>query len=108
MLEVLEIGRMSTVSEGEGRDEMLCSLSFNAFRKVEHLFLEDDKIAFALRSFFMAVSSFFMFVSLFGTWCSARHHTEGEVRILGRQGADACFSFEVDILLNEEVLGKVK
>ena len=32
----------------------------------------------------------------------------GAVRILGRQGVDARFTFEVDALLDEEGLGKLK
>ena len=43
MIEVSELGRMSSVSGGEGIGETLDSLSFNALRKVEFLFLEDEK-----------------------------------------------------------------
>ena len=92
---------MSSVSESEGTDEKLCSLSFNALWKVEYLFLEDEKTSFTL-------NSFFMFVFLFDAEGSVHDSTEGEVIILGRQGVDAWFSFEVDVLLDEEGIGKLK
>ena len=50
---------MSSVSEGEGTDETLDSLSFKALRQVEYLFLEDEKIASTLNSFFIVVSLFY-------------------------------------------------
>ena len=52
-------------------------------------------------------SAFFIFASLFGTEGSAHDSAEGAVKILGRKVVDACFYFEVDVLLNEEGLGKV-
>ena len=99
---------MSSVSAGEWKDEKLHSTSFKALRKFEYLFLEDKKIAFTLNSFFIVVYSFFMFVSLVDAEGSVHDSTEGEVRILGRKGVDAWFSFEVDVLIDEERLGKVK
>ena len=83
-------------------------MSFNDLRKVEHLYLEDEKMSFTLNPFFIVVSSFFLFVSLFDAQRSTHDCTEGEVRTLGRKGVDACFVFEVDVLLNEERLVKVK
>ena len=80
---------MSSFSEGEGIDEKLCSLSFNTLRKVEHLFLEDEKIALMLSSFFAVVSSILIFVCLFDAECSINDSAEGVVRILGRQGVEA-------------------
>ena len=92
---------MSWVSEGEWTDEKMDSLSFKALRKVERLFLEDQKIAFTLKSFFIVVSSF----DIEG---SVHDYVDVTVRILGRQGVDVCFIFEVDALLDEEGLCKVK
>ena len=79
----------------------LDSLSFKVLRKVERLFLEDEKIAFTLKSFFIVVFSF-------DIECSVRDYVDGTARILGRQGVNVCFIFEVDALLYEEGLGKVK
>ena len=49
-----------------------------------------------------------MLVSLFDAKGSTCDSAEGAVKILGRQGVDACFSFEEDVLINAEGLGKVK
>ena len=48
-----------------------------------------------------------MFVSLIDAEGSTHNSTEGAVRILGRQGVDAWFVFEADVLLDEEGLSKV-
>ena len=92
---------MSSVSEGEGTDETLDSLSFKALRKFECFFLEDEKIVFTLNSFFIVVSLF----DVEGSVCDSM---DDRVRILGRQGVDPCFAFKVDALLDEEGLGKMK
>ena len=100
-LEVSDLGRMCSVSEGERADEKIFSLSFNALRKVECLFLEDEKIAFTLNSFFIAVSLFYVEDSVHDS-------LDGVFRTLRRQDVDVCFTFEVDALLCEEILGKVR
>ena len=84
------------------------SLSFKALRKVLYIFLEDEKTSFTLNYFLIVVSSFFIFDSLFDVDGSVHNSAEGDVRILGRQGVDACFAFEVDVLPDEEGLCKVK
>ena len=93
MIEVSELGRTYLVSEGEGTDEKLYFLSFNALRNVEYLFFEDEKMTFTLNSFFVLVSSFFTLVSLFDVEGSVHDSTENSVRALGIQGVCACFSF---------------
>ena len=65
-------------------------------------------MSFTLNPFFILVSSFFILVSLFDAEGSACDSAEGVVRILGRQGVDARVYFEVDFLLNEEGIAKVK
>ena len=65
-------------------------------------------MSFTLNPFFIVVSSFFLFLSLFDAEYSAHNSTEGAVRILGRQGIDACFAFEACVLLKEEGLGTLK
>ena len=77
-------------------------------RKAECIFLEDEKIAFTLSSFFTVFSSFFMLISLFDAEGLARYSKEGAAIILGISGANLCFSFEVDVLIDKEGLGKVK
>ena len=99
---------MSSVSEGVGIDETLHSLSFNTLWKVQCLFLEGEKIAFTLSSLFTVFYSFFIFVSLFDVEGLENNSTEGVVWILGRQGENVWFTFEVDDLLDKEGLGKVK
>ena len=49
-----------------------------------------------------------MFVYLLDAEGLAHDSEEGVVIILGRQGVNVCYAFEVDVLLNEEGLGKVK
>ena len=64
-------------------------------------FLKYEKIAFILNSFFIVVS-------LFDAEGSMHYSIDGAVRILGIQGVDVHFIFEVDAFLDEEGLGKVK
>ena len=49
-----------------------------------------------------------MLVSFFDAEGYVHDFMYGSVRILGRQGFDACFSFEVDAFLDTEGLGNVK
>ena len=91
---------MSSVSEGDVTDETLYTLSFKALRKIGCLFLEDEKIALTLNSFFIVVS-------LFDVEGSVHDSMDGAVRILERQGVDVCFAFDVETLLDAEGLCKV-
>ena len=79
---------------------MIC-FSWKTLWKVEELFLEYEKILFTL-------NSFFILGSFFNAESSAHDHGDKTVRILGKEGVDACFTFEVDALLDAEGLRKVK
>ena len=74
---------------------------FKALWKVEELFLDDEKIVFV-------PNTFLTLVYFFDAEDSVHDFMDGAVRILGRQGVDVYFAFEVDALLDEEGLGKVK
>ena len=77
------------------------SLSFKALPKVERLFLEDEKIAFTLKSFFIVFS-------LFDVEHYVHDSMDGAIRILGIKCVDVCFTFDAHAFLDEEGLGKVK
>ena len=83
-------------------DEKKCRFfSFKAFWKVECIFLDDDKIVFISNTFLIVVS-------FFDAEGSDHDYMDSVVRILGGQGVDAWFAFEVDALLDEEGICKVK
>ena len=82
---------------------MMIPFSCKTLSKVKELFLEDGKIVLTLNSL-----SFFTVGSLFDAGGSAHDSADGESRILGKEGAYACFTFEVDALLDAEVLCEVK
>ena len=75
-------------------------LPFKALQRVECLFLKNEKTSFTL-------NSFFIIVPLFDAEGFAHDSEEGVVKILGRQGADECFTFELYVSLDEEGHGKV-
>ena len=76
------------------------SFSFKTWWKVKKNFLEDEKIAFTLNSWFR-VGLFF------NAEGSAHDSIDSAVRILGK-GVSVCFTFELDTLFHAEGLGEVK
>ena len=83
------------------RTGMVVCFSFKELSKVEWLFLEDEKTLFTLNTFFVVVY-------FFDAKGSMNDSVDDVVIILGKQGVNACFAFEVNDLLDEEGLGKVK
>ena len=80
---------------------MMICFSLKSLWKVKDLFLEDEKIVLTLKTFLIVLY-------LFDAEGSVHDSMNGAFRILGRQGMDVCFSFEVDALLDAEGLVKVK
>ena len=74
------------------RSGMMICFSFKSLWTVEDLFLEDEKIV-------LTSNTFLTVVSFFDAEGSLHNSMDGAVRILGRQGVDACFAFEVDASL---------
>ena len=73
---------------------MICVSCKNLW-KFEELLLEDEKIVLTLNYFFTP-SSFF------DAEDSLHDFIDGAARILGKEGADKCFIFKVDTLLDAE------
>ena len=82
------------------RAGMMIGFTFKSFWQVECLLLEDNKIAFTLKYFFTVGS-------LFNAEGYAHDYACGAVRILGKD-VNACFTFEVETLLDTERLDEVK
>ena len=76
------------------RSGIIMCFSFKALWKVEDLFIDNDKIVLTLNTFLTVIS-------FFDAEGSTHDSIDDAVRILGRQGVDACFAFEVDALLCE-------
>ena len=89
------------MNEGLQLEGMRIPFSFKILQKVTEPFFEDEKILFNVTS--SSIISFFFDLEDF------RHDSMGsEVRIVGKEGMDAHFAFEVEAFLVVGRLGKVK
>ena len=85
------------------RAGMLIPYSCKTLWKVEELFLEDEKIVFALKSLY-----FFTLDSFFDAEGSVYDYSDSDSVILGKEGTCAFLTFKLDAFLDAGELGEAK